>query len=87
MLWDASVVHRQWYHQRQSIIHSSWTNKLITAKDFGSVQINIGHLDENGVYTNSFTTYALSGPVRFRVCRRRLLLRGGVVLLYCIWEG
>lgn len=48
--------------------HSSWTNKLITAKDFGSVQINIGHLDEHGVYTNSYTTYALSGPVRFRVC-------------------
>lgn len=47
--------------------HSSWTNKLITAKDFGSVQINIGHLDEHGVYTNSYTTYALSGPVRFRV--------------------
>ena len=46
---------------------SSWTNKLITAKDHRSVQINIGHLDENGVYTNSFSTFALCGQVRARV--------------------
>lgn len=48
-------------------LHSSWTNKLITAKDHGAVQINIGHVDENGVYTGAYTTLALSGPVRFRV--------------------
>ncbi len=45
-------------------VHSSWTNKLITAKDHASVQINIGHLNEEGVYTNTFTTFALSGMVR-----------------------
>ncbi|PRW60607.1 40S ribosomal S21-2 [Chlorella sorokiniana] len=52
----------------------SWTNKLITAKDHGSVQINIGHLDEinighldeSGVYTNSFSTFALCGQVRVK---------------------
>ncbi|GMH30983.1 hypothetical protein Nepgr_032826 [Nepenthes gracilis] len=42
----------------------SATNRLITAKDHASVQINIGHLDENGVYNNQFTTFALSGFVR-----------------------
>eukprot|EP00201_Polytomella_parva_P008022 CAMPEP_0175053182 /NCGR_PEP_ID=MMETSP0052_2-20121109/8780_1 /TAXON_ID=51329 ORGANISM="Polytomella parva, Strain SAG 63-3" /NCGR_SAMPLE_ID=MMETSP0052_2 /ASSEMBLY_ACC=CAM_ASM_000194 /LENGTH=78 /DNA_ID=CAMNT_0016317683 /DNA_START=18 /DNA_END=254 /DNA_ORIENTATION=+ len=42
----------------------AWTNKLITAKDHASVQLNIGHLDESGVYTNSYTTFALTGKVR-----------------------
>ncbi|GMH30963.1 hypothetical protein Nepgr_032806 [Nepenthes gracilis] len=42
----------------------SATNRLITAKDHASVQINIGHLDENGVYNNQYTTFALSGFVR-----------------------
>ncbi|THU62681.1 hypothetical protein C4D60_Mb01t07670 [Musa balbisiana] len=37
---------------------------LITAKDHASVQINIGHLDESGVYTGQFTTFALSGFIR-----------------------
>ncbi|KAG0474065.1 hypothetical protein HPP92_015922 [Vanilla planifolia] len=37
---------------------------LITAKDHAAVQINIGHLDEHGVYTRDFTTFALSGFVR-----------------------
>jgi small subunit ribosomal protein S21e len=43
---------------------SAWTNKLITAKDHASVQVNIGHLNEEGVYTNTFTTFALAGKVR-----------------------
>ncbi|CAG9462399.1 unnamed protein product [Pedinophyceae sp. YPF-701] len=43
----------------------AWTNKLITAKDHASVQINIGHLDETGVYNGEFTTLALQGKVRF----------------------
>ncbi|KAJ7950200.1 40S ribosomal protein S21 [Quillaja saponaria] len=30
----------------------SATNRLITAKDHASVQINVGHLDEKGVYNN-----------------------------------
>jgi hypothetical protein len=29
---------------------SSATNMIITAKDHASVQINIGHLDANGLY-------------------------------------
>jgi hypothetical protein len=28
----------------------SATNRIITAKDHASVQINIGHLDANGMY-------------------------------------
>ena len=43
---------------------SSWTNKLITAKDHASVQINVGHLNADGVYTGAFTTLALAGNVR-----------------------
>jgi len=39
-------------------------NRLITSKDHASVQLNIGHLDENGIYTGQFTTFALSGFVR-----------------------
>ncbi|KXZ43008.1 hypothetical protein GPECTOR_107g152 [Gonium pectorale] len=42
----------------------AWTNKLITAKDHASVQINIGHLDANGVYNSQFTTFAIAGTVR-----------------------
>ncbi|CAL9134502.1 unnamed protein product [Musa acuminata var. zebrina] len=42
----------------------SATNRLITAKDHASVQINIGHLDESGVYTGQFSTFALSGFIR-----------------------
>ena len=49
------------------LLCSSWTNKLITAKDHGSVQLNVGHLDEAGVYTNSFTTFALCGQLRIKV--------------------
>lgn len=43
---------------------SSATNRLIGAKDHASVQINVGDVDENGRFTGSFTTYALSGFVR-----------------------
>lgn len=46
---------------------SSATNRLITSKDHASVQINIGHVDENGVYTGQFSTYALCGYVRAQV--------------------
>ncbi|CAM6097400.1 unnamed protein product [Calypogeia fissa] len=42
----------------------SSTNALITAKDHASVQLNIGHLDENGIYTGAFTTFAFCGKVR-----------------------
>uniref|UniRef100_A0A0E0D0D2 Small ribosomal subunit protein eS21 n=1 Tax=Oryza meridionalis TaxID=40149 RepID=A0A0E0D0D2_9ORYZ len=42
----------------------SATNRIITAKDHASVQINIGHVDENGLYDGRFTTFALSGFIR-----------------------
>lgn len=46
----------------------SWTNRLITAKDHASIQVNIGHLDEHtGCYNGQFTTFALSGFVRAMV--------------------
>ena len=45
----------------------SASNRLITAKDHASVQINVGHLDENGLYTGQFSTFALSGFVRAQV--------------------
>ncbi|XVF06038.1 hypothetical protein REPUB_Repub06bG0013700 [Reevesia pubescens] len=43
---------------------SSATNRLITSKDHASVQINVGHLDELGRYTGTFSTFALCGFVR-----------------------
>ncbi len=43
---------------------SSWTNNLIGAKDHRSVQINVGHLDEAGVFNGSYSTFALCGRVR-----------------------
>ncbi|CAD5324304.1 unnamed protein product [Arabidopsis thaliana] len=42
----------------------STTNRFITSKDHASVQLNIGHLDANGLYTGQFTTFALCGFVR-----------------------
>merc|ERR1712216_1047783 len=42
----------------------SATNRLIHAKDRASVQINVGHADQNGVYTGEFTTFAMCGFVR-----------------------
>ncbi|MED6163244.1 40S ribosomal protein S21-2 [Stylosanthes scabra] len=42
----------------------SATNRLITAKDHASVQINIGHLDETGQYNGTFSTFALCGFIR-----------------------
>lgn len=51
---------------------SSWSNKLIHARDFASVQINVGHLDESGVYNGKYTTFALAGKVRAMVCAQLL---------------
>ena len=45
----------------------SWTNRLIEAKDHASVQINVGHLDQTGVFNGQYTTIALSGYVRHMV--------------------
>lgn len=46
---------------------SSATNRLITSKDHASVQINVGHLDDNGIYTGQFSTFALCGFIRAQV--------------------
>ncbi|KAG6476457.1 hypothetical protein ZIOFF_065699 [Zingiber officinale] len=61
------------YHFQDAERSGSATNRLITAKDHASVQINIGHLDDNGVYTGQYTTFALSGFIRAQVsfCERR----------------
>ncbi|KAI3878774.1 hypothetical protein MKW92_047422, partial [Papaver armeniacum] len=42
----------------------SATNKIITAKDHASVQLNIGHIDDNGIYTGHFSIFTLNGFVR-----------------------
>ena len=60
---------------------SSWTNKLITAKDHAAVQLNIGHLNEEGVYTGQFSTFALAGSVRGQVSRRAQHARHSVVCM------
>merc|ERR1712100_69781 len=44
----------------------SYTNRLITAKDHASVQINIGEVDENGYYTGQNKTFVLCGFLRGR---------------------
>ena len=50
------------------LLCSAYTNKLITAKDHAAVQINMGHLNENGQYVDgNFTTFALAGNVRAMV--------------------
>jgi small subunit ribosomal protein S21e len=43
---------------------SSATNRLITAKDHASVQINVADVNAEGRYTNTFSTYAFCGFVR-----------------------
>lgn len=54
---------------------SSWTHRLITAKDHASVQINVGIVDPaTGRYTGDFKTYAICGYIRSKV---RLRLPGG----------
>jgi small subunit ribosomal protein S21e len=56
---------------------SSSTNRLITSKDHASVQLNVGHLDANGIYTGQFTTFALCGNVRAQLMGNiNLLLQG-----------
>ncbi|GBB88296.1 hypothetical protein RclHR1_14860008 [Rhizophagus clarus] len=40
------------------------TNRLITAKDHASVQINVGDVDDKGHFTGSFKRYDLCGFIR-----------------------
>lgn len=42
----------------------SATNRLITAKDHASVQINVAEVDESGKMTGANVTYAFFGGIR-----------------------
>ncbi|EFA78273.1 40S ribosomal protein S21 [Heterostelium album PN500] len=42
----------------------SATNRLITAKDHASVQINIGHVNPDGIYNGKQTSVAFCGFIR-----------------------
>ncbi len=43
----------------------SWTNRILEAKDHGSVQINVGNVDPiTGLFTGESTAFALSGYIR-----------------------
>jgi len=42
----------------------SATNRLITAKDHSAVQVNVGHVNSNGVFTGDFTPFVLCGFLR-----------------------
>eukprot|EP00594_Rhizosolenia_setigera_P004864 CAMPEP_0178942864 /NCGR_PEP_ID=MMETSP0789-20121207/2244_1 /TAXON_ID=3005 /ORGANISM="Rhizosolenia setigera, Strain CCMP 1694" /LENGTH=86 /DNA_ID=CAMNT_0020622347 /DNA_START=354 /DNA_END=614 /DNA_ORIENTATION=- len=43
----------------------SYTSRLITSKDHGSVQINVANVDPvTGVYTGETTAFALAGYIR-----------------------
>ncbi len=54
------------YHSHYFLHHcSSATQRLITAKDHASVQINFVEVDAEGRATGSYIPFALSGAVRF----------------------
>ena len=46
------------------MMNSSATNQIIGAHDHNSVQINVGHVNAQGVYNGEYTTFALSGVLR-----------------------
>lgn len=50
-----------------AIVCSSWTKRLITAYDYAAVQVNVGNVNSDGVYTGSFKTFALCGYIRDKV--------------------
>ena len=45
-----------------NLVSSSATNRLIQAKDHGSVQINIAHVDASGAYTVRITLISSASP-------------------------
>lgn len=47
-----------------SCSYSSWTNRLIAAKDHASVQLNVARVNADGVYTGESDVYALAGYIR-----------------------
>jgi small subunit ribosomal protein S21e len=45
----------------------SWTNRLITAKDHASIQLNVSNVDPvTGIATGENETYCIAGYVRFK---------------------
>jgi len=45
----------------------SWTSRLLTSKDHGTVQINVANVDPaTGRATSESTPFALSGYIRFQ---------------------
>ncbi|KNH09163.1 40S ribosomal protein S21 [Perkinsela sp. CCAP 1560/4] len=44
----------------------SSTGRIVRANDHAAVQLNVGILDDNGVYTGEYKAYVLSGDVRKR---------------------
>ena len=67
----------------------SATNRIIKAKDHGSVQISIAKVDENGRFTGETQAYALCGFVRAMGesddCMNRLAQRDGY--LKNVWSA
>mmetsp|Transcript_20648 Transcript_20648/g.43243 ORF Transcript_20648/g.43243 Transcript_20648/m.43243 type:complete len:82 (+) Transcript_20648:497-742(+) len=45
----------------------SWTNRLISAKEHASVQVNVANVDPvTGLATGDSTTFCLGGYIRFK---------------------
>ncbi|KAI4715568.1 hypothetical protein E4T48_08246 [Aureobasidium sp. EXF-10727] len=67
----------------------SATNRIIKAKDHGSVQISIAKVDENGRFNGETQAYALCGFVRAMGesddCMNRLAQRDGY--LKNVWSA
>lgn len=61
----------------------SATNRLIPAMEHGSVQLNVGKVDETGRYNGEFYIFALAGFIRKRgegdSCLNRLLNEKGLL--------
>ncbi len=43
---------------------SSWTNRIIAAKDHASVQLAVARVNADGVYTGENDNFALAGYIR-----------------------
>ena len=46
------------------LMRSSWTNRIIAAKDHASVQIDVARVNEEGLFTGESDTFALAGYIR-----------------------
>merc|ERR1712212_1247605 len=61
----------------------STSNRIIHAKDHASIQINLAEVDDKGVMTMNYTTYAICGEIRKMGesddCLARLAIRDNIV--------